>query len=95
MVFLDLAFLPSRASFTPHFLKIVIEMIVSGLPHVLRQWLVVCRGMLFINTITVVGGMQVHALYQYYNSGWWYAGACSINTITVVGCKQGHALSIL
>ena len=33
------AFLPSQAGFSPHFLKIVVEVKVSEPPHVLRLWL--------------------------------------------------------
>ena len=46
MSFRDVAFLPSRASFTPYFLKIVVEVKTSGPPHVLDLWLWACNGML-------------------------------------------------
>ena len=44
MSFQDVAFLPSRASFSPHFLKIVVEVKVSGPPHVLTLCLGVSKG---------------------------------------------------
>ena len=40
------AFLPSGASFPPHFLKIVVEVKASGPPHDIKQWLGVSKGML-------------------------------------------------
>ena len=43
---LEVAFLPSRASFTPHFLEILMDVKASGLPHVLKLWLGVSKGML-------------------------------------------------
>ena len=46
MSFQDAAFLPSRASFPPHFLKIVVGVNVLGPPHVLILWLWVSKGML-------------------------------------------------
>ena len=46
MSFWDVAFLPSRASFSIIFLKIVVEVKVSGPPHVLELWLGVRKGML-------------------------------------------------
>ena len=36
MGFQDEAFLPSRAVFTPHFLRIVVELKSFGPPHVLK-----------------------------------------------------------
>ena len=36
MGFWDVAFLPSQYSFQPHFLKIVVEVKASGLPHILK-----------------------------------------------------------
>ena len=38
MCFWDVAFLPPRASFPPHFLQIVVEVKALGPPHVLRLW---------------------------------------------------------
>ena len=61
MGFLDVTFLPSRASLTshflhivvevkamgpPHFLPIVVEVKAMGPPHVLKLWLGVSKGML-------------------------------------------------
>ena len=46
MGFQDVTFLPSRANFSPHFLKIVVEVKASGPPHVLALWLGVSKGML-------------------------------------------------
>ena len=42
----DVAFLPSRDSVPPHFFKIMVEVIASGHPHVLKLWLGVSKGML-------------------------------------------------
>ena len=40
MSFRDDVFLPSRASFfTPHFLKMMVEVKASGPPHVIKLWL--------------------------------------------------------
>ena len=44
MGFLDVAFLPSRASFPPHFLNIVVEVKALRQPHVLSLWLGVSKG---------------------------------------------------
>ena len=46
MVFQDVALLLSRASFPPHFSKIVVEVKASGQQHVLMVWLGVMKGML-------------------------------------------------
>ena len=46
MSFQDVAFLSSQASFTPHFLTIVVEVKVSGQAHVLILWLGVSNGIL-------------------------------------------------
>ena len=45
-VFQDVAFLPSRASFPPHFLDIVVVVNALGPPHVLRLWLGVSNSIL-------------------------------------------------
>ena len=45
MGFQAVAFLPSQASFTPHFLKIVVE-VKASVPHVLKLCLGVGQGML-------------------------------------------------
>ena len=45
MGFQDAAFLPSRGSFAPHLLKIVVEVKASGPPLVLELWLGVSKGM--------------------------------------------------
>ena len=37
-------FLPSQASFSSRFLKIVVEVEASGPPHVIKQWLQVSKG---------------------------------------------------
>ena len=39
MGFQDVVFLPSRASFPPYFLKIVVEVNASGPPPVIKLWL--------------------------------------------------------
>ena len=44
--FQDEAFLPSRASFSPHFLEIKVKLKASGPSHVLELWLGVSKGML-------------------------------------------------
>ena len=44
--FQEVAFLHSRTSFPPHFSQIVVEMIASGPPHVLKLCLAVSKGML-------------------------------------------------
>ena len=46
MVLLDVAFQPPRASFTPYFTTIVIEVKASGPSHLLNLWLGVSKGML-------------------------------------------------
>ena len=46
MSFLDYAFLPSRASFPPHFLKIVVEVKASGTSQVIKVLSGVSKGML-------------------------------------------------
>ena len=46
MGFQDVEFLPFRASFPPHFIKIVVEVKASGPSHVLKLWLGVSKGML-------------------------------------------------
>ena len=46
MGFQDVAFLPSGASFLPHFTTIVVEVKAVGTPHVLKLWLRVSKGML-------------------------------------------------
>ena len=46
MVVQDVAFLPSRASFSTTFPKIVVEVEALGPPHVLKLWLWVSKGML-------------------------------------------------
>ena len=43
MCFHHVAFLSSRASFSPHFLKIVVEVKAFGPPHVLTLWLAVSK----------------------------------------------------
>ena len=48
MDFQDIALLPSRACFSPHYLKIAVEMKASGPPHVLKMWLVVSKGILSV-----------------------------------------------
>ena len=50
--FLDVAFQPSRASFTSHFLQIVVEMKPLALSHVLELWLGVSKGMLPVEYLT-------------------------------------------
>ena len=47
----DVKLLPSRASFPPHFIQIVVEVKASGSPHVLKLWLVVRKGMLPVKQI--------------------------------------------
>ena len=42
----DVAFLPSQASFPPHFLRTVVEVKASRQPHVLKSWLGVSKGVL-------------------------------------------------
>ena len=44
--FQDVAFLPSRARFPPHFLNFFLEVNALGLPHVLNLWLEVSKDML-------------------------------------------------
>ena len=44
--FQDVAFLPSRGSFQPYFVEIVVEVTALGLPHVLKLWLGVSKGLL-------------------------------------------------
>ena len=46
MYFQKVAHLSPRASFPPHFLKIVVEVKVSGSPHGLKLLLGVSKGML-------------------------------------------------
>ena len=46
MCFQNVAFLPSQASFSTTFLKIVVEVKASGPPIVLKLWLGVGKGML-------------------------------------------------
>ena len=46
MGFQDVAFPPSRASPTPHYLKIVLEVKTLEPPQVLKLWLGVNKGML-------------------------------------------------
>ena len=46
MGFQDVAFLSSQACFTPHFLKIVVEVKASGQPCVLKLWLGVSSNIL-------------------------------------------------
>ena len=46
MSFWDEAFLPSELVFPPHFLKIVVKVKTSELPHALRLLLAVNKGML-------------------------------------------------
>ena len=41
-------FMSAHANFSPHFLKIVVEMKASGPSHVLGQWLLVSNGMLAV-----------------------------------------------
>ena len=48
MSFLDVAFLPSWASFPPHFLKMEVEVKASGQPYVIKLWLGVSKGMLSV-----------------------------------------------
>ena len=45
MSFQDVPFLPSRARFTPHFLKNVVEVKDSGTPHVTKLLLGVSKHM--------------------------------------------------
>ena len=51
MGFQDAAFLPPELGFSPHYLKIVVEVKASGPPHVLRMWLAVSKGMLPVEYI--------------------------------------------
>ena len=44
--FQNVVFLPSRTSFPPHFIKIVVELNTLGLPHVLKQLLGESKGIL-------------------------------------------------
>ena len=46
MGFQDVAFPPSKASFPPHFIKIVVEVKASGQPHVIKLCLGLNKGML-------------------------------------------------
>ena len=46
MLFQHVTFLPSPASFSSTFLKIVVEVKASGSPHVLIMWFGVSKGML-------------------------------------------------
>ena len=46
----DEAFLPPSAIFSPHFLKIVVEVKASGPPHVIKLWLGVSMEMLPVST---------------------------------------------
>ena len=46
MVFQDGAFLPREIVYIPHFIEIVVEVIASGLPHLLKQWFGRIKGML-------------------------------------------------
>ena len=46
MSFQDVAFMPSRANFLQHFIKIVVEVKASGPPHVIKLWLGETKGML-------------------------------------------------
>ena len=45
MGFQDVAYLPSRARSTPHFLKIAVELKASGPSHILKLWLVTIKTM--------------------------------------------------
>ena len=60
-------FLPFRASY---YTTSVVEAKTSGLPHVLKLWLGVSKGML---PVTMAGGKQGHTPC---NCGWGYARAC-------------------
>ena len=39
MTIQDAVFLPSQASFPPHFLKTVVDVKASGQPHIIKLWL--------------------------------------------------------
>ena len=57
-------FLQSRASFPPHFLRIVVEVKASGPPCVLELWFGISKGMLPVRYFclrTVVGSKQGYA----------------------------------
>ena len=43
--FHDVAFLPPELVLPPHFLIVVVAVMASGLPHALRLWLGVSKGM--------------------------------------------------
>ena len=49
--FQDVVFLPSRASFPPHFLEIVVDVKALGPPHVVITWLV-SKGMLTVKYLS-------------------------------------------
>ena len=51
MGFLDVAFLPSRASFPPHLLNIAVDVKALAQLHVLELWLMVSKGMLPVEYI--------------------------------------------
>ena len=50
MGFQDVAFLPSRACFPPHFLKIVVEVKALGPLHVIKLWLGYRMACFLLNT---------------------------------------------
>ena len=50
MGFQDVVFLPSLATFSPHFLKIVVEVKGLGPSFALKLWFGVGKGMLLLNT---------------------------------------------
>ena len=52
MCFQDVEFLSSQANFPPYFLKIVVDVKALGLPHVLKLWLRVSKGMLPVKYFT-------------------------------------------
>ena len=61
MGFQDVAFLPSQASFPPHFLKIVVEVKASGPPQLLQQSLFLCQlNFMKIKRLSQMGGESDH-----------------------------------
>ena len=57
MGFQDVVFLPSCASFPPHFLRIVVGVKALGPPHVLRLLLGVSKGMLPVKYLCPTQGL--------------------------------------
>ena len=68
MDFQCVAFLPSQASFSSYFLKIVVEVKALETPHVLQLWVEVSLG--DTTCPTAVGGGKPWRHHMSYSCGW-------------------------